>query len=147
MSCPGTGIVYPLSSLVWWQLEQGRASGCTALLSSDQKEQLNFNDTFHTDIKSLMGNRPVILKASHKLTNDLQQYQWFLYQSNETVATTIERLCCICLQAHNVWKPHLDIIQVLSCCCSDEVTIELDWSCMQSMMPMKICNHVDIVGF
>lgn len=146
MSCLGTGIVCPLSSLVWWQLEQGRCSGCTAFLSSDQKEQLNFNHIFHTDIKSLMGNRPVILKASHKLTNDLQQYQWFLYQSNETVATRIERLAMLCVFRPTMCRSHTWMLfrfwAVLLLWWWGDYRAWLELYAELTMMPMKICNHV-----
>lgn len=152
MNSPGTGIVCPLSSLVWWQLEQGRGSGYIALLSSDQKEQLNFNHTFYTDMKSLMGNSLAILKGSHKLANNIQQYQWFLYQSHETVATTIERFAMLYMSSGSQYigaTPGCRSGSELCCCCGDEVTIRawLELYAELTMMPMKICNHVDIVDF
>lgn len=151
MSCPGTGIVCPLSSLVWWQLEQGRGGECTALLSSDQKEQLNFNRTLHTEIESLMGSSPVILKASHKLTNDLQHYQWFLYQSNETVATVIERLATLYVFRPTMYGCHTWMFfrfwAVLLLWWWGDYRAWLELYAGLIMMPMKFCNHVDTVGF
>lgn len=62
----------PLGALVWWQLQQGTRSGCTALVSSDRKKQLNFNHFSYRE-QIFDGEQPSYLKASQKLTNELQQ--------------------------------------------------------------------------